>query len=574
MKKNFILILLLILCLSAAAFAISGCKSESPKQTNLVFIVGDEECTEYDLGTFHQNDDIIVNMPDVYIKHSDGSRNIIYADDSELHVKYFYNDGSTNRETGNFLNYGYEFSVGTYSVVYTYQEFTINATLVVYEPVTYTAQLTASACRYREQLPAVSITNSLGQNETDFDVYYISKKVYDDLDAASATFKQSLSVASNTYDSENGDILPGEYYVYGKNIKDELSTFSPLKIDSGILTITEKGNVYGSFSYNYEYDGSYVFGQIDLAQVGLSMDYDNPVELVDAKGEKWTDFYLEWVYGDSKIDCTNNNTNSVVKIVPESVEVDGEQIKLFEDLNWGSAKMTIERGKVLLWREGSFLDTVVYNGEPQPVALAFGIVGAEETFINTVTVTKDNQEVTPTIDNGTLLLDSLMEIAEYNYLFELCDKTNYCWVDEETWNTETLNTANKTYTFTILPMESNLSGIDEIWNYEQNGDTYRIKLASGVDEAGQVYITPYEKDSLTVEKLDVYIDGGYTYTTNIEATVRITENDGENYFEITVTNYASADYGCLVVNFKATGADHYADIDKTIIINGITPPSE
>ncbi|MGN1100250.1 MAG: hypothetical protein ACI4S9_07865, partial [Christensenellales bacterium] len=376
-----------------------------------------------------------------------------------------------------------------------------------------------------------------------------------------------LGAASREYDSEYGDVLPGEYYLYGKNYKGELTGFSSLTVAPGILNIAEKGNVSGRFSYNEEHDGSYVFGDVRLSQVGVDMDWDNPVVLTNVKGEPWNNFRFEWLDGDMRVNCSNNNTQTIVKIVTDTVEVDGEQIKLYEDLIWGSARMYIERGKVLLWRDGSYLDTVTYNGEPQQVALPFGIVGAENLFKEITTVTRDGAEIVPYVKDGDLVLETVTEIAEYNYVFELRDKTNYRWVKEEEWDSEDKPASeNKRYTFTIIPIESQLYRIEDIGQYEKEGDTYRIKVVSGVDEANQVYITPHKADTLTAERLEEYVIDDVTYTSNVEATVGITVINGKNYFEINVTEYAIDADGYLVVRFRATGAEGYADVDETIVI--------
>ena len=562
-----ILILLVFLFLPLLAFGVTGCENQSPEPVGIVFVSENKEYTDYDFGTFYCNDEIGVAVPELYVKYSDDNRIIISADDQELSVGYFYNDGSVNREIERFTEVGFEFSAGTYTVVYTYKDFSVSATLTVKEALTYTTEISETSCRYSEPLPTVTVRNSLGQIESDFLVYYIAKSVYDGLDAESADFTDSLNAASREYDSEYGDILPGEYYVYGKNYKGEQTGFNSLTVTPGILRIAEKGNVFGRFSYNYEYDGSYVFGDILLSQVGVDMDWDNPVVLTNAKGEQWNNFHFEWLDGNMRVNCTYNNTQSVVKIVIDTVEVDGEQIKLYEDLNWGSARMYIERGKVLLWREESYLDTVTYNGEPQQVALPFGIVGMENVFMETATVTRDSVEIVPNVRNGDLVLETVTEIAEYNYVFELRDKTNYRWVQEEEWDSEDKPASeNKSYTFTIIPMESQLYRIEDIDQYTKEGDTYRIKVVSGVDEANQVFITPYKADTLTAEILDEYLIGDYTYTSTVEATVGITVINGINYFEINVTEYAIDTDGYLIVRFRAAGAECYADIDETIII--------
>ena len=570
MKKNFIAILLVLLCFPWVVFGISGCGNQSPSVTAVVFVAGNEERIEYDLGTFYQNDEILLPNPEIYAKYSDGSRTPIYADDPELQAKYFYHDGTSDCETENFLNEGFRFSAGTYSVVYTYKDFTIRAKLVVKEALAYTSQVSASACRYREPLPTVRIQNSLGQEETDFNIYYIPREAYDSLDVTSAAFKESLSAASKEYDSVYGDIVPGEYYVYGKNHKDEISSVSRIKVNLGILTLAEKGEVTGNFSYNFAENDEYVLGKIDLSQVPLTMDSEKPIRLIDQKGNEWYDFSLEWKYGNSKVDRTNNNTTSVVKIVTGTVEYEGEQVKLFEDLDWGPAKMFIEKGQVSIFREYSTLNEVEYSGEAHSIYLLFGEAYGNEKVKNLVKITKNDEVITPTIDDQKLVLDSQTEIGEYRYVLELLDPTNYCWIDD---SYQEAGRGNLTYTFTVLPIESSLQRIENILSYTQEGNTYRIKVLSGIDEIDQVYITPYKTGTLTVQMLDEYVDGEVTYTTNIQGTVRIRTIQNEDYFEITVTEYASGVDGCLIVNFKATGADHYADIDKTVIIPCINPSS-
>ena len=127
MKKKVIFCLLFLFCLPLFTAGVYGCGEQSPSLTSVVIVADDKEYTEYTMGSFHLNEEIITSVPQVYAKYSDNTKCTLYEDTTGFEIYYYFNDGSSNQPTTNFFSNGFVFSVGTYTAEYRFKGFTVTA---------------------------------------------------------------------------------------------------------------------------------------------------------------------------------------------------------------------------------------------------------------------------------------------------------------------------------------------------------------------------------------------------------------------------------------------------------------
>lgn len=560
MKKKILAAMFATVCLAGCAFGLAACNSGSGgngggEKTLESLVISDNNDVDkdhyYDLGKFYYNAGVGLDTQfKLYAKYSDGTKQEVSKNDSELTVSYSYGADAIDSLPS-------VYDLGRYSVTYAcngYEGAVYSAT-VSFEIVPsataspYQINLTSSmSFKYLEE-PTLSVTKGGDTvSEDNYEVYFITEADYNQTKTASAEdFADRLNEKGQYYYKDG--LTPGSYYLYARVGGWCNSTFQKVTVQKAEVV----PSVTTGFGSYYMY-GEVVGKKIKLSEVRI----DRPDELVltasTDSNKEIVGGEFKWVNGDEQVDCTNSGQTRNIKFVP-----DGDYAECFNERIFYSVPLTIDNGYMYV----PFLDSAEWNywdGEDHEIKLGLSSSYTLDYFNERITVMHALSEVEVGDD---LVLGTKQDIGKYRYTFELKDKVNYCWWDSTDIDNKS-DIAIKYFDYEIIPRTS------YTYLYNREGDytidenlQVKIQIKPGA-QSNDCNISPYEAETLQIEILETYVmDEHNTYTTTVDADLEIVNEDGYDWIVITVKEFEDW-YGSLQLKVTATGAEHYNDIDVIV----------
>lgn len=561
MKKKILAAMFATVCLAGCAAGLAACGGGSDDDgksgggrdwtggTVLVDGSGAEHDSsytyDYDMGEYSYGTQPDLSTLKLYIKYTDGTRELADLTDGSVIIKYFYEHNLLASKPD-------VYDLGNYQVEYTYNGTAIYVTFEIVISATaspYQFSLDKNSWAFLEE-PAVTLTKGgTAIDENTYEVRCITTAKYDEIKDA-ADFNEILEENSAYY---SYGTKPGAYYLFAYTAGSKHSSnFVAVNIQKA--DVIPSGTDFSAVTaeYDYGYDG--VIGDVNLSdiQINTSLLY---VQWTNSRG---SNVYMqaEWQSPDSKVNSSDNGTTKGIKFVPADYDSDYYNEYVVSD----GIPLTIKKGGVdkVSQDEG---DPIYYNGEEHVFEFNWGDL---QYFKEKVTVKYNGSLITL---GNEKVLGRETEVGVYTYTFELKDPTNYYWVDDDNDNNQT-DVANKTLTYEIKKTQAyvnlTLSNGGNSFTPDENSQV-KIKLEPGVTD-GSHNITPYKAGTLTVQVLEQATepDSGSTMSSTVQAQATIETEGGFDYVVITVDVSAmQGNSGQLLIKLTADGDGNYADIDYT-----------
>lgn len=556
MKKKILAATFAVACLAGCAFGLAACSGgngggsggngggEKTLSSLAIFDNSDvDKGLSYDLGKFYYNTDVRLNSQfKLYAKFSDGTKEEINKNDSELTVSCYYADSE-------HTSLPQHFDLGGYSVTYSYNDYRASVSFDIVPSATASpCQLTLNGSmnfKYLEQ-PDLSVKKG-DDTVSEYDVWYVTEADYNQIRNASAAEFGDLLNEKREYYSK-WELKPGTYYLFAIGGGCSNSTFQRVIVNKAdvVPSVTTGFNGY----YNYMWGA---VGKIKLSELQINRPEDLTLT-ASTDGDKEVRGKFEWVDGEEEVDSTNSGETKSIKFVPE----EGDYAQCFNERIFYNVPLNIQKFYVYAPYLADVAGWSHWDGEDHEIKL--GLEHSLDYFKAHVTVTHGDSEVEVGDD---LVLGSKSEIGEYRYNFELKDKVNYYWINYQDPDDKS-DVANKYFVYSIIPRSSYIniySGYGEDYKIDENLQV-KIQIKPGNQSDG-CNASPYKAGTLQAVILETYqLDEHNIYNTTVDADLEIVNENGYDWIVITINQFPDWVYGKIIVKITAEGDDHYADIDK------------
>lgn len=557
MKKKLIPLILALVCAIVCAFALVACddtvavESVALNETTLTLDVGDSTVLTATVKPDDAADKTVTwssDKPDVATVDNVGKVEALAEGTATITAKTANNKSAT-------------------CVV------TVNA--APDDDVTYTAQVSATSWKYKENGATITVKDDDNNAVTAFTAKYITETDYNAIKDA-ADFKSQLVEKSSDYYADT--IYVGTYYLFAEldaagNADKVYSNFVKVTVNKGDLTINNAANLAAQYSYVYK------IGKVKLSEISIENNYvdiiENGAHAVDADNQTvYGDFV--WENPNDEVDCSDNGETRRVKFVPSDNN--------FDDTVTVDVTLTMKKGYVCATREGDGREKP--EGEqgrtwdyysPNGVAVQIDIVYLYKELVDITT--NIGADTTIEIDEKAdepRIIDKIIGTWTPTYTFSLKDKVNYYWVDPNAdgsvWEQDVTlhdvnNTEDKLLTFRVFPALQNdyscaLYADDSSINEEAK---IKVWVGNPYNYDDTVGLT-YQKD-IQAQIVDSFTDKDGSYTTQVEATKEevgyAADHQGHEraYVLISVTDLSKGNNLCIKIT--GSGITGYENVNKT-----------